>query len=209
MQILIFSDTHLTHHFNYRKYLFLKSIIEKADKVIINGDFWDGYLTDFNRFISSDWQKLFPLLKQKQTIYLYGNHDPQNKNDTRVKLFSNTQANLHTFSFNNQSIQVMHGHQFDKHTGNYKFIKTMIWIQKNIIQIFGLQFYQWLFTLRNLHIKNTIKKKRGIITITGHTHKNEYSPTKDHYLNSGMIRFGIGQYLLLENNKVRLVKTKY
>jgi predicted MPP superfamily phosphohydrolase len=88
MQTLIFSDTHLTKGFNRKKYEFLREIIEPVDRVIINGDFWDGYLTSFDKFVNSEWQKLFPLLKEKQTIYLYGNHDKTKWCDSRVNLFS-------------------------------------------------------------------------------------------------------------------------
>ncbi len=42
MRILVISDTHLTHKFDQRKFEYLLSIISQADKVIINGDFWDS-----------------------------------------------------------------------------------------------------------------------------------------------------------------------
>src|SRR3990172_1424130 len=68
MKILVFSDSHLTDKFEEKKFYFLKKIIRQSDFVIINGDFWDGYLTTFNRFISSNWSKLFPLLKLNKIL---------------------------------------------------------------------------------------------------------------------------------------------
>lgn len=71
MKTLIFSDTHLTKKFDLKKFLFLKRIIESADQVIINGDFWDSWFSDFNGFLKSGWKDLFHSLKEKETIYIY------------------------------------------------------------------------------------------------------------------------------------------
>jgi len=100
MTILVFSDTHLTHRFNKKKFLFLSRIIKKADKVIINGDFWDGHISSFHRFINSKWSMLFKLLKQKKTVYIYGNHDRKEYCDSRVSSFSTIQTTHYKINFN-------------------------------------------------------------------------------------------------------------
>ncbi|KUK82735.1 MAG: Metallo-dependent phosphatase, partial [Microgenomates bacterium 39_6] len=87
MKTLIFSDTHLTDRLDPKKMAFLKKIINKADQVIINGDFWDGAFISFDQFLSSPWQELFSLLKKKQTIYIYGNHDKKERCGKGVSLF--------------------------------------------------------------------------------------------------------------------------
>jgi predicted MPP superfamily phosphohydrolase len=97
MKILVFSDTHLTHVFEEKKYVFLKKVIESADQVIINGDFWDGYLTSFDAFISSRWNNLFPLLKQKKAVYIFGNHDKACFSDKRTSFFSDIQTKKYSF----------------------------------------------------------------------------------------------------------------
>ena len=64
MKILVFSDTHLSSTFEEKKFNLLKEIISRADRVIINGDFWEGYLISFKEFLDSRWKELFPLLKK-------------------------------------------------------------------------------------------------------------------------------------------------
>jgi len=71
MILSVISDTHLTNKFNENKFNKLRSIIESSDKIVLNGDFWDGYATDFEDFYNSKWSALFPLLKSKKTIYLF------------------------------------------------------------------------------------------------------------------------------------------
>ncbi len=77
MKTIIFSDAHLTNRFDEPTYRFLENMILSADKIIINGDFWDGEVVSFNQFINSKWQKLFPLLLERKAVYIYGNHDRQ------------------------------------------------------------------------------------------------------------------------------------
>ena len=72
MKTLVLSDTHLTDRFDERKFNFLRAIILPSDQVIINGDFWDSWFTDFDGFVSSKWSGLFLLLLKKNTIYLNG-----------------------------------------------------------------------------------------------------------------------------------------
>jgi len=43
MKIAIFSDTHLRLPFEERKFKFLERVIKNVERIIINGDFWDGY----------------------------------------------------------------------------------------------------------------------------------------------------------------------
>jgi len=62
MNILVFSDTHLYLPFDQKKFNFLKKIISESGQVIINGDFFDGYMNKFDEFCKSSWNKLFPLL---------------------------------------------------------------------------------------------------------------------------------------------------
>lgn len=70
MRVLVFSDTHLTKAFDDKKCEFLKKIISDSDQVIINGDFWDGYIISFDEFLKPEWACLFPPLKAKKN-FLY------------------------------------------------------------------------------------------------------------------------------------------
>src|SRR3989339_1338248 len=109
MNILIFSDTHLYLPFDEKKYNFLKKIIEKSDQVIINGDFFDNYMISFDEFVNSSWNRLFPLLKSKKTIYIYGNHDKRSFSDKRVELFSDIQAERYKIKTSNKTFIFEHG----------------------------------------------------------------------------------------------------
>ena len=113
MKYLVFSDTHLSaHEFDVVQFRDLVSIIEKADRVIINGDFFDGYLCSFGEFLHSPWSKLFPLLKRKRTIYIYGNHDRPEYMDERVTNFSVEQTYRKELQLGKQKIIIQHGHNF-------------------------------------------------------------------------------------------------
>ena len=91
MNILVFSDTHLYLPFDGKKFNFLKKIISDSDQVIINGDFFDDYMISFDEFIKSPWNQLFPLLKKKKAIYIFGNHDQEKFSDKRTEQFSDSQ----------------------------------------------------------------------------------------------------------------------
>jgi len=55
MKTLIFADTHLTEKFDVKLFDYIAPLALKADQIIINGDFWDSYLTSFDQFMSSSW----------------------------------------------------------------------------------------------------------------------------------------------------------
>ena len=109
MKTIIISDLHLTAKFNKRTFNFLKDLISSVDKVIINGDFWDSYVTSFDKFVKSKWKDLFPLLKEKNTHYNYGNHDRKTDSDERVKLFSVTQAETLNLKVGDLELLIKHG----------------------------------------------------------------------------------------------------
>jgi len=110
MKTLIFSDTHLTDKFDKELFDYIAKLVKNADQVVINGDFWDAYITDFDNFCTSEWQKLFPLLKKKKTVYIFGNHDEQKYMDERMNLFSNVQKHVHKIKLKDKYIKIQHGH---------------------------------------------------------------------------------------------------
>lgn len=218
MRILIFSDTHLTDRFDKKKYIFLKKIIFSADHVIINGDFWDGYEIYFNQFIRSEWKKLFPLLKKKNTVYLYGNHDKKSLSDQRVNLFSVKQAQQYSLRSGKLSFWIEHGNKyfpdweetFPIKQPNY-FINTCYTIvEKLLFTVFKTKIQTGFLHQFNKKIKKIIQKKipKDYIFICGHTHAQELD-LKNRFINTGIIRHGIGQYLLIENGKLKLKSERY
>jgi len=204
MKTLIFSDTHLTHAFDPAQYDFLKKIISESDRVIINGDFWDGYLTTFDAFTSSPWKKLFPLLRRKQTIYVYGNHDRKRYADERVGLFSVKQTNRVVLKTPRFTYLVEHGNKASPGAdAQFRLSRRLLrpltaighkiesFITRNHLS--PLHFWG---SMLNIIIKSR-KRSADTFYVCGHTHFAELD-TPRRFGNTGFVLYGLGQYLLLD-----------
>lgn len=220
MRIIIFSDTHLTDKFDEKKYRFLKSIIEKADRVIINGDFWDGYRVSIDDFIKSKWRKLFPLLKEKQTIYLYGNHDDVNFSNGEISRFSVKQNKCLTLKNGSKKLIIQHGdaikppvYNLFRHAPPNKILASLVNVIFKIgIKLTGEYFFN-LFLLARIEQKALKQWAREKIAhneylICGHSHLAEFDKEIG-YINSGFIDHGYAQYVEIDNWDLRLVKDRY
>jgi len=224
MNILVFSDTHLYLPYEERKFNFLKKIISSADRVIINGDFFDGYIISFNDFVKSQWNKLFPLLKKRRAVYIYGNHDPKKISDKRVNLFSDIQTDQYKLKINKIIFYFEHGQKiritpevllkmdFFKLSWIIPFfVKINQFFQQLLIKIFGRFFIIW-FAYRNYPAKIKIKKlyspKDNEIYIIGHNHFGEVDE-KNHFAATGIILYGFAQYLTIENGRLKLHEDWY
>lgn len=215
MTILVFSDTHLTNRFNKKKFLFLSRIIKKADRVIINGDFWDGHLTTFNRFITSRWSELFELLKLKKTIYIYGNHDRKEYCDSRVSVFSSVQTTSYKMRFNNYNYHFEHGNtflpSFDKslRITSYRIVKIFT-LFTNCIE-FPIQklklWYIGIMANKRIKMKKN-KDNKNTYMVCGHTHYPEIDK-KNRFLNTGFMKFGIASYLIINKKGIELRRETY
>lgn len=221
MKTIIFSDVHLTKKFDSKKFEFLKRTIERADQIIINGDFWDHYVCKFSTFVKSDWKKLFPLLRAKNTIYLYGNHDRQSWTDDRVSLFSRHAAHQHIIEFGDKKLVVEHGNRItpsidEKAVAKFTIgpIRYAATKSKNALERIGLVILGEKFfkteKRENRKMKKFVQKnfKSNEILICGHTHLAEFD-LENRYINNGLVRHGFGQYVVVENDKIRLVTENY
>lgn len=216
MKIIIFSDTHLGPTFEQKKFDFLVNLINKSGQVIIAGDFWEGRLLTFDQFLNSMWKALFPLLKKKKTIYIFGNHDPKNLMDSQANKFSSSQRESYSFTSGKQNFLVKHGHQdiqkypllelFSKNKVMFELLHSLS--EKILVVMFGKNALQILFRRYNKKIKSRVKIRKNEILITGHTHAAEMD-LDNKYINTGLIRHGVGQYLLIENGKIEFVEEKY
>lgn len=219
MKTLIFSDTHLTNHFDKKKYRYLKNLINSVDKVIINGDFWDGLSVSFDQFIKSKWQRLFPILKRKQAVYIYGNHDYAQFCDRRVNLFSVKQTQVYFVQTNPKKLIIRHGHQHTASIQNkiknkhlLKLLNDVYGIAEGLIlKFFGRSIFRYglykSFTY-SLHRYARRHLAEDEILVCGHSHNAVFKPQKK-YINSGFIRHGLAQYLIIEHKKIRPVEEKY
>lgn len=211
MKTLIVSDIHLTHVFDEKKFLFLENLFSSYEKIILNGDFWDGYNTTFDRFISSRWSILFPLLKNKGAVYLFGNHDQKCFNDERVSLFSIEQKESHILKIDSITYHIEHGHLL------YPSMDMTLHIPRKFFKYMNavFQYFEHKFVLlrspHNLILKaanRTIKKKLRIKQfpywyLCGHTHFAEFDQ-QNKFANSGFVQYGKATYLIADSSGLSL-----
>ncbi|NTU46184.1 hypothetical protein HGA88_01010 [Candidatus Roizmanbacteria bacterium] len=218
MNVLVFSDTHLTVPFEQEKYNFLVRLIKKADTVIINGDFWDGYLTDYKTFVRSSWVKLFPLLKEKHTVYVYGNHDKASfTNTNQVSQFSDIQTVVYRATIDGTTCVFQHGNRitpFFEELGFYHPPKIVIsllnFIEKIMTRVFRNKYIGLISQKYNNKMKRYAKKhlKPGELLFCGHTHCAEFD-LQHQFVNTGFIRYGLAQYVWIRNGKVEFQEEWY
>lgn len=219
MKTLVFSDTHLTPVFDEQKYGVLVDVITQHDKVIINGDFWEGFLCSFDEFMRSEWNKLFPLLRTKKTVYLFGNHDTAELNDlNRMNIFSQIATETFELIDGDKHFHFEHGHRYIPINGLNSPIGSLLFrteihfwngVERSVIALGGSRYQQ--------HTKkyNTVMKQKSMdirdnnqILICGHTHSQELD-LNNNFANSGVCKFGLMQYLTIENGNVSAVSIEY
>ena len=211
MNVLIFSDTHLCLPFDQKKFDFLEKIISSSDRVIINGDFFDHYMISFDNFIKSPWNGLFPILKRKKAVYIYGNHDEKEFSDNRVDLFSIRQTYRLKLEIDNKVFIFEHGQKIRTIPGilltiNRKLIYLTLkighYFRNLMVKLFGKLFIILRFSYRNIKSKRKIINfyKPGVneVYIIGHNHFGEVDE-KNHFAVSGMILYGFAQYLTIDS----------
>ncbi len=208
MKILIFSDTHLSEKFEEHKFNYLSRIIKDADRVIIDGDFWEAHATTFSGFITSHWKHLFPMLKSRKTVYIYGNHDKEKDCTKETNLFSDIQTARYEFSSGSTHFIVEHGNnrvsifgdrpEYEKTSSLSLLMSPFTYLtQKVLIQT---KLYRLAFQRYNKIIKKTYssKLKENEIFVCGHTHCAEID-LKNHFVNSGINSLGLGQCVIIED----------
>ena len=219
MKYLIFSDTHLTPRFEPDKCRLLLEAISDADRVIINGDFWEGYLHTFDELVESEWaHTLFPALKQKKAVYLFGNHDEKRRSDKRVSLFSATQGLQHAFESGDKTIITEHGDRvypmLDSRIGVLLpgwTVNVLQHVEEYALRIFGEGFTRLMYRPMNEKIKKgdiVSKLDKDTYLITGHTHFGEIDH-ESRYANSGFNKYGYLSYITIEDGDIQLHQKRY
>ena len=226
-KILIFSDTHLTCKFNEAHFQALKEIILEADKVIINGDFWEYIACDFESFVNSEWaEKLFPLLKEKNTVFLHGNHDQEK--DTfwdGIKKFADERDKDYKFKSSDKIFKIEHGdliatefNQYHRTLSNivHKFLPTFYLFlinyeyKKNFLGKILKKMMDWRrrkeLQYINIFSKKNLRKK--VIRIFGHIHLKKHN-LKDNFIILGEFRQGVRNYIFIENGEIKFFSNKY
>lgn len=209
MRLVIFSDSHLSVNFDAEYFAYFKDIISTADQVIINGDFWDRYLCSFDEFLNSKWSALFPLLKSKHTIYLFGNHDEQKYSDSRTELFSDQQVHQIGITVDGIKLHIEHGHHIalissGDEPGTYQKLFVMLesfgrkyipgsYLTNRILQSLNEQMKLWAH-------QNLLPDQ---ILVCGHTHIQEKA-VQSQFLNSGLNCYGFKQYISITDSVIEL-----
>lgn len=229
MKILVFSDTHLTHKFDQKKYQYLHSIIAQADRVIINGDFWDSWFTTFDKFVNSKWSQLFPLLKEKNTVYIFGNHDEKEDVDQRINLFCNDFGDEYIIRIGNQTVALTHGYNMLANRRGYIESKYRELLVKhdtlllvivlrhlmNFLERMGYKLNPNLLRKSSfakksnqLMKKNRLESNKDGWLIGADTHLSEIDHQQK-YANSGSILYGYASYLLIEDGELNLIEERF
>lgn len=214
MNLLIFSDSHLTHVYDERKFQFLHRIISASDRVVINGDFWDGYLTTFDKFIRSPWNRLFPLLLTKKAIHIYGNHDSPDLSDVRASLFSTQQHDQIKIKSGDILLRIEHGQEIYKLSDKSipRFLRSPGTKLHSLVRRLHFRInsrgFAAFYRRPNRHFKKISKTLNREVLIVGHSHGAELS-LSENLVNSGFIDWGFGSYIICENGKIELRVENY
>jgi len=216
-RIIIISDTHLGCENDLNKYDYLENIISEADKIVINGDFFDNYECGFDDFMNSDYRNLFPLLLEKDTVYIYGNHNLKRFSDADVLNFSKYQTDRFFLTIGEKRYVIEHGHlitpsleqEYPYLFANRAAIKFGRMIDSVGTFIENEDYFE-RYKGQNEDLKNWAKTNlmENEYLITGHTHLAEID-FDNHFINTGLIRYGYANYLQIFNGEETLVSEEY
>lgn len=199
MRRLIISDTHLGKRFSNRKCRYLENLFKKYDEIILNGDFWDYYSLSFDSFIKSEWNRLFPVMKEK-TVYIYGNHDKRKWSDSRVSLFSKTQSDNFQLEVFGRKVIFTHGHLIEdfKQIESEKLIKVYRGLRVHNVGMALDYLIMFLRVNRYKKINNYAKNlKSNELLVCGHKHISKVN-LKNRYVIGGSVLFRRSTYLELD-----------
>ncbi len=230
MRTLIFSDTHFSAKFDQRRYDYIAHLINQVDQVIINGDFWDKYLGTFDQFINSPWRGIFPLLRQKQTVYLFGNHDPQASSDDKIKQFCAESGRSYLLTSGEDKFLIEHGDlhvpRFDyRYPRLMRFIDRYLpWLSRLSLVIVMIPVVQFQLQ-KPWHVNAQAKLRRHVhqlisrakpgelesqikCFIYGHCHLPLFSPADKICIVGGFLS-GSANYLIIEDGAMKHFQEKY
>ncbi len=215
MRTLVFSDLHLTHEFNRTQCDYIANQIKKVDQVVINGDFWDSYLTTFGAFLDA-WQPLLSVLAEKNTIYVQGNHDLLAAMDERVYAFSRQVVTEYSVVTSAVTYIILHGNtiaqEFDaRHprlTARLKRFYPALGVVAPL-PVFGIPIKAW-----QRHAQQRVDRElRAYVAaqddnsmyVFGHSHIRRDMP-ESRYLNPGAWSLDIARFLVISQMGYELVQ---
>ncbi|BCX14108.1 MAG: hypothetical protein KatS3mg085_640 [Candidatus Dojkabacteria bacterium] len=220
MKTLIISDTHLGKAFSKQKYVVLKNLFEDADRIIINGDFWDDGKTTFQKFIKSQWKGLLSTFEKKEVIYILGNHDEETPKNAE-KILHVKILNQYKLKVGKKTLYITHGHNvvrylnsFHSFVVKYKLLrKIMSKFISFIIYITNKKFIKTFYQKMNNDMKAWAKQnlQKDEILVCGHSHLQELD-ISNQFINLGANTTGLQQHMLIEGTIITMYdnsKVKY
>lgn len=211
MNILVISDLHLDAHFEPKRFQRLSELIQNSKEVIICGDFWEGHGMDFDNFLKTPWTALFPLLKSKNAVYVFGNHDRRDRSDDRIYQFCDTAAEQYQAKIGDVHYIFEHGNRLSPkidavlgiRKANPVYFAISEWIQLAFVKLFGIKGFWIMFYGQNEKIKKASAAEFGhlgnYMYVCGHTDCAEIDRA-NHFANSGLCKYGYIQYLTIEED---------
>lgn len=211
MKTLVFSDTHLGRY-DGDKDRFLRELISNYERIIINGDFYDSWSVEFAQFVNNEYPQLISLLKNKETIYILGNHDSIEKVDARlIEDFSIYYGDQYEISIGNELFHFEHGHKFVDTMDNllYKVYFSLIDLLPKFLRrtlykfsMLGYRLFPERIGRARVGIKrNRIIKKvkpRDKYYVVGDTHVAEHDK-ECKFINTGCILGNHTSYITIDS----------
>lgn len=154
----------------------------------------------------------FSDFKGKKTVYIQGNHDKQIYTNKHVELFSNYQTTSYKKIIGKTEYIFEHGNSILPAIDDLFNIKLSPIIQKPVrtihdylVKKYKKEFLRFAFKRHNQKIKRKLQKslEKNQVYVCGHTHFAEID-RENQFMNSGIFRSGLGQYLIIEENKITL-----
>jgi UDP-2,3-diacylglucosamine pyrophosphatase LpxH len=224
-EFLVISDTHFGKKTNLMKLNRIEDLASNFQNIILLGDLWDNLYTTFEEFISDPiYQNLFHLLSLRNTIYLYGNHDPISDNEKKLYGFCKVVSFKYSLKMGDNVYHFEHGDLLlDKSKARTLekglfpifdlFGKAFFAKLINPIFNFIIQFTQGKNPLGknwNERIKSEVVGKNSYfddkIIVCGHTHHQHQS---SNYINIGSNQANFMQYMIISESGYQLFNSKY
>jgi predicted phosphodiesterase len=227
---LILSDTHFGEDFFEHRFLAIKELFLSYDRVILNGDFLDDFW-EYKKTIQSSWSELFDILKTKEIIYLFGNHDIDSAElRAATSDFITMYADEYRLKVADRELVIMHGHSIYPRLGGILYEEQLTIFKKFLQKSFKImeQVLYPLILIARLFIerhKKLVKLQRPIIIkqnnqmkqyaqdnlephqilVCGHSHLAEDSRDKQ-FINTGANCYDRLEYLSIRNEKIELIR---
>lgn len=217
MRTLVFSDTHLTGHFDQAQCHYIAKLVKSVDQVVLNGDFWDGYLSTYADFAKA-WQPLLDALAQPNTLYLPGNHDRLEWLNKKKVQFATVVEDELELSIGSNRYRILHGDHIapefdDRHPSVTRSFAQMywmvVWLRKHWLLGVVMRWYHFQVSKRfeRMLIEfASAKASQNEQFIFGHTHLTANLPEK-HYLNPGISTPQVMRYILIDEHGYEFFET--